>query len=670
MAATDAPTTIIPGCQGLAGYWVPGSGILVHKSDIQSRVSQDSEHCQIPVLHEVQWGADFQSLITRKLINETHAIFMDLQHVPDSGGTGRKASLIKFSRRYRSVVRACILDLEEKSDANEPLGDLRFKVPPSASQKQLLTLIETVWHLCEILFIETLPGGAVLHYLLEWVQNGHAERYIKEVLQHLQPYNSPSYWPAIYCLVLQGRVNDVCELLAQHPDRQAGKYDAFASMDELLHKMPMYQLYMGQSLAEFTMKWSHWQQECKHCLDNGTYAGNEHLQKICQILCGKEQIFDEMISREYCKNWYELLVAKLLYCNPAVKSYDLQYHTQACIDMFGGSGSLRSLDRILLSAFEFDVYAVIKESSEALGNWWFVAHLTDLLHHCGQLDSPPISHSISLREFLLLEYSASLMSHHSLWRVAVDYLLQCPVYGRAHLEEYIEHLPLETDKKAMKVLRLCEDLEMLAQAQSICKTMSMNALRNGRLGAALAWCLRSKDSTFAAFISERFLTEYCKSGGFSNLDLIDNLGSAMLLSDRLTFLGKYREFHKMYEEGKFHEASNLLISLLTSKLAPQRLWLTLLTDTLPLLEHKEVIFSSAQTYELMHCLEAIRLSFRTKEYLDHPDKEPTDEPLIRTLTQGPESQSAKSTKAQEEEERDKIDLIRLALARNLSRTIL
>ena len=25
-------------------------------------------------------------------------------------------------------------------------------------QRQLLTLIETVWHLCEILFIETLPG--------------------------------------------------------------------------------------------------------------------------------------------------------------------------------------------------------------------------------------------------------------------------------------------------------------------------------------------------------------------------------------------------------------------------------------------------------------------------------------------------------------------------------
>ena len=40
------------------------------------------------------------------------------------------------------------------------------------------------------------------------------------------------------------------------------------------------------------------------------------------------------------------------------------------------------------------------------------------------------------------------------------------------------------------------------------------------------------------FELNRFLSEYCKSGGFSNLDLIDNLGSAMLLSDRLTFLGK------------------------------------------------------------------------------------------------------------------------------------
>ena len=46
----------------------------------------------------------------------------------------------------------------------------------------------------------------------------------------------------------------------------------------------------------------------------------------------------------------------------------------------------------------------------------------------------------------------------------------------------------------------------------------------------------------------RFLSEYCKSGGFSNLDLIDNLGSAMLLSDRLTFLGNKKQL-KMHATG-------------------------------------------------------------------------------------------------------------------------
>ncbi|KAJ7362005.1 Nucleoporin nup85 [Desmophyllum pertusum] len=295
-------------------------GILVHTSDGRPKTARGSTHYRYPVLHEVRWGADFQSIITRKLINETHGnvmivivynscfgiakeaaimlsleyffsigfepIFMDLQHVPDTGGTEKKASLIKFqSRRYRSVVRACILDLEEKSDPRESSGvfkDIRsqlFHRWCGLEQRQLLTLIETVWHLCEILFIETLPGGAVLHHLLEWVQNGHTDKYVKDVLQHPQPHDSPSYWPAIYSLVLQGRVNDVRELLAQHPGRQIGEYDEFASMDELLRKMPMYQLYMGQSLAEFSMKWSHWQHECKHRLANETYAGNPHLRK-------------------------------------------------------------------------------------------------------------------------------------------------------------------------------------------------------------------------------------------------------------------------------------------------------------------------------------------------------------------------------------------------------
>ena len=40
-------------------------------------------------------------------------------------------------------------------------------------------------------------GGAVLHHLLEWVQSGDADKYVKDVLQQSNPHDSPSYWPAV-----------------------------------------------------------------------------------------------------------------------------------------------------------------------------------------------------------------------------------------------------------------------------------------------------------------------------------------------------------------------------------------------------------------------------------------------------------------------------------------
>ena len=100
----------------------------------------------------------------------------------------------------------------------------------------------------------------------------------------------------------------------------------------------------------------------------------------------------------------------------------------------------------------------------------------------------------------------------------------------------------------------------------------------------------------------------------------------MILSDRLTFLAKYREFHKLCGQRDFRyelafsifficlhlflvfllhrTAANLLHSLMWSRLAPKYFWVTLLIDTVPFVCcEDEVIFSSDQTYELMHCLQ-------------------------------------------------------------------
>eukprot|EP00063_Salmo_salar_P083524 XP_014058359.1 PREDICTED: nuclear pore complex protein Nup85-like [Salmo salar] len=116
-----------------------------------------------------------------------------------------------------------------------------------------------------------------------------------------------------------------------------------------------------------------------------------------------------------------------------------------------------------------------------------------------------------------------------------------------------------------------------------------------------------------------------------------------LMNVILLSAGKYREFHRLYGEKRFSDAAKLLLSLMTAKIAPRSFWMTLLTDALPLLEQKEVIFSADQTHELMFCLEELT----SGKSVPNPDRPMQDEDIETT----------------------KIELLRLALARNLAMAI-
>ena len=138
---------------------------------------------------------------------------------------------------------------------------------------------------------------------------------------------------------------------------------------------------------------------------------------------------------------------------------------------------------------------------------------------------------------------------------------------------------------------------------STCKVMGMKALQHNNIGSAMAWALQSGDAKFTTFLADKLLSEYANSGTFSSTDLLDNLGASIIVSDRLTFLGKYREFHRLVAESEFSQAATLLHSLLWSKLAPKYFWVTLLIDCIPFLTTDQVLFSSCQTYQLMECLQ-------------------------------------------------------------------
>ncbi len=52
------------------------------------------------------------------------------------------------------------------------------------------------------------------------------------------------------------------------------------------------------------------------------------------------------------------------------------------------------------------------------------------------------------------------MGHESLWQLALGYLAHCPEQGQHYMQLLIRRIPMDTEKKAKKVLQLCKKYQL------------------------------------------------------------------------------------------------------------------------------------------------------------------------------------------------------------------
>ncbi|XP_044253576.1 nuclear pore complex protein Nup85 [Tribolium madens] len=565
--------------------------------------------------------------ILRKLVNEANGAFLTLQALIATEGD-HKAELLKLSRQYRSIIRACLENLQD--EVMRANGDYREELQNYIT---IFYSVECIWHLCEILFVDAVPGNIVLPHLLDWIRF-HFPKYDRNAASMLAGdlgglESHPDYWETVIGSLLQGRVKVVRALLKLHSEAES---QPFKIVDQCLRAMPVYNMFSGTSIAEFNLQWNHWVVDVQSKIDAKMFISCYNLNLIMKLTVGDEVAWGE--AQQYCETWYEMLAAWLFFTQPTVKSFELGQFAKQCITKMSIGNRIKHLDRMLLAAMEFDILQVIKEIQNMTDSGWFVSHLTDLLYHSGRLNDPNIEtenfHPEKLRESFLIDYGSLLMGHKSLWQVGLSYLDHCPSDGVEVIKLLLPRLSLDSEMRAQKIVREALNRNLTETAQSICKVQGMTCKRRGRLGHALAWALKSQDSTFVSFLSNKFLREYAESGDLNSIDLLDNLGSCIMASDRLIFLGKYYEFHKLYQAKEYKEAASLLVSLLESNLIPNFFWNILLTDAIPLLECEKIVFSSTDTYIIMQCLE--------------------------------EREKTKDLK-------DKIPLLRLATTRNLARAL-
>nr|CAH7742098.1 unnamed protein product [Callosobruchus chinensis] len=567
--------------------------------------------------------------ILRKLVNESCGVFLAVQNLMvNKNAAEYKVELFKMSRQYRSIIRACLENLQDDLNKAE-----EYEKEQLQNYITIFYSVECIWHLCEILFVDIIPGNLILSQLLEWIRF-HFPKHERNAASMLSSESvgletHEDYWNTVFGSLLQGRVKVVRALLRQH---SSADDPTFKLVDQVLRAMPTCSGVNGASINEFNMQWKHWAIDVQSKIDAKLFSTQKHLDLIMRLVIGEEKAWAEV--QERCEAWYEFLAGWLFYTEPTAKSFELGQYAKRSITKMKVANSLKHLDRVILAAMEFDIFQVIKEIQHMTENGWFVAHLSDLLYHSSRLTSlekeVPNFSAEKLRESFILDYGITMMGHKSLWQVGLSYLDHCTHDGTQVIALLLPRIQSDNESKTLKIIREAKKRDLNDVVQCICKVQGMLSLRRGRIGNALCWALKSQDGPFTSYLADKFLQDYIKSGKLGSTDLLDNLGSCMLVSDRLIFLGKYFEFHKLYQSQKYKEAANLLVSLLASKIIPKYFWYVLLTDAIPLLESEELLFSSNDTYTIIHC---------TEQKEDLPEM------------------------------KDKLNILKLAAARNLARAL-
>ncbi|KAJ1017822.1 hypothetical protein NDA16_005138 [Ustilago loliicola] len=252
--------------------------------------------------------------------------------------------------------------------------------------------------------------------------------------------------------------------------------------------------------------------------------------------------------------------------------------------------------------------------------------------------------------------------------------------------------------RAEQVLRACSEHGLETEARVVCRRMSRSLMEQGQYGVAIAYCVRASDTVLIRTIADHILGEYVTKGAQAFNEIVDSFPSSLIspadgfdlngdemtdeqnlvlskhargfFSKRLAFLARFRDFHRLYADGQWAAAAGLLVELVTTEAAPERFLAVLLVDAIPLLEDSQATwFDRAQTFELIRIVERI-----TNAVSMHPDMSEHFLGYLNQLLGVEKTQQQKQNKEAGNNKQfysvkasDKLDAVRLSLARNLAR---
>ncbi|KAH6602995.1 hypothetical protein BASA61_000563 [Batrachochytrium salamandrivorans] len=553
----------------------------------------------------------------------------------------------------------------------------------------LFSAIHSVWHLAHILFFDDqqqqphVPAKSVLADLITWLTLNHTydiQSQFEEMVAMVSPSDHPEFWPYIFKCLLRGHFVAATTMLgllkAYKPapsmanptqsvnDVTAGSNPVVA-LTLLAQRMPTASTTSG-SQAIYQQKWDQWKDDAVFLYADGMMssllireADKASFAIAFGILAG-----DETVVLQTSQTWQEAMIGLGVFVYPQFQAQDVKSLLAIVVERYAVD---TLLDQVQLALLELDIPKALRYASDL--DWWLVTHLIDLFDragmlkeldlldlHTGGVGSDVGDSGCSLAEWYLLTYADSLSATPHLWRVALEYYVYCPRYGMDMLAQLIPRFSLDSNVKARKLLAFCDTHGLMDTKRQLHHILGRRSLSEERFGEAIAHYIDAGQDRIVTTVCDQVLSSFLNHTEVPStfFNMMASLNPALLhLHSRLAFLHRHYSFHQLYAAKEFRQAGALLVTLLTSSVTPKLYLRHLLLDSLPLLESELLIFSTKDTFELMRCLEAVS----AQDLQDQPRS---------LLSTSETSQPSKSVDSRESAN----DVLRLALSRNLSRSML
>lgn len=421
--------------------------------------------------------------------------------------------LYGMSRKYRAEMVSMIDKTERAADRRNALDQAEIK---------RIKFAYIALHLCEVIILSPNPNAT--QQMVAWLHaSGNYTR-----------TEADSDWDWLFKLVLHGRSTEAVRMVRQLFPRDQNLAELVAAVPALSGSRETLQT-LAERLREYKSAVERHMQ---------VYDANTRVLNLLRILRGD---YDTIARKS--TNWYELMVAILIYKNPEITKENYQYLAEECMGVFedtamedakGSAGpdakmvavdakedpkmtdpeaNFSQLDQLLLAIFRRESAKIIQVCMQLIDKPWFLAHLVDLLYHAGALDlDVKLENGENLREFALLEYGTSLMSHPALWEISVGFFAECGVRGREHIRRLVEMQPLDSHSAAYRLLAICDAQNMPVLRRTICNRMGVRAARRQRDGEAINWFVRAREVSIVERLSQRLLLRLLGASNESGSD--------------------------------------------------------------------------------------------------------------------------------------------------------